>query len=428
MKVANPFGYYWPELSQKYIYYSVLAIVSVTFVSEFQTLWGIDLPVLRYFLCAVALYYLIKGIVTGYSLESRGVLVRWLSWVLLLSVVYSVAIGLPAVLSRANDYLNLKRLISGQLLLSMLPFLVLFKPDLFLLRRSIELVYFLAVLYLVFTLPFFLSFAHDYRLGAEYYTRTFASGAAFIFLTLPYHRRRVQMYSVLALLVSFTLMAILARRNEILYLGAVFFFAGLMIMFSSRRHWRGQRWAFALALLGAAPFILLAYNALEPDFSLLTQRIETGERQGVFYSRVSVINEFVNDFNSNPEDWYFGKGMNGSYEVSLGIANPAVNGYQRRDVIENGYLYLILKGGLFYLIPFILVSLVAVKRGMLNSSNLLSKAAAAMVLINLIDMVGFGLPDLTVEYILIWLSLGICLSDEIRSYSDDDVQMIVGLV
>ncbi|MGN6298362.1 MAG: hypothetical protein ACTHM7_16345, partial [Ginsengibacter sp.] len=85
-----------------------------------------------------------------------------------------------------------------------------------------------------------------------------------------------------------------------------------------------------------------------------------------------------------------------------------------RSLIETGYLQIILKGGLVRLILLLLILVPAVILGLFFSNNLLSKAAAIWILIALISLYPATVESFELQYIIVWISVGICYSKVIR--------------
>lgn len=72
------------------------------------------------------------------------------------------------------------------------------------------------------------------------------------------------------------------------------------------------------------------------------------DSDAVEHSRGIVFKNFFNDFGSEPKDWLVGRGMQGL--VKRGIA-----GVDLETDIENGWLTLLLRFGLIFVIPFFLL-------------------------------------------------------------------------
>jgi hypothetical protein len=142
-----------------------------------------------------------------------------------------------------------------------------------------------------------------------------------------------------------------------------------------------------------------------------------------FESRESVIEMFFDDFNKTPGDWIWGRGLFGEFNGGdLGAKETGL-----RDLIENGYLFLILKGGWIYLGLLILISLKAIYLGLFKSSNVLVKGLALLLIIFYIDMIGYGIPGISLKYMMVFVAISGCNSKRLRSYSDLILAKKIGL-
>ena len=130
-------------------------------------------------------------------------------------------------------------------------------------------------------------------------------------------------------------------------------------------------------------------------------------------SRSTVFEAFFLDFNST-SDWIIGRGIEGTV---LRAASTGDIG----ELIENGFLVVILKGGLLYLIPFLIILLRASYLGFYKSNNDLVKALAYLILIYIIIMFFFNIPSFTTKYIFLWISVSVCFTPEIRSTNNDEI-------
>jgi O-antigen ligase len=158
-----------------------------------------------------------------------------------------------------------------------------------------------------------------------------------------------------------------------------------------------------------------------PDFSLFFERAETGME-----SREVVIEDFFLDIVPLSQDFFFGRGINGTvYSSQIGYDELGNKGAGYREGIENGYLQLILNFGFIYLLCFVILSLIAFFKGFIDSNNLLAKSCGALVFINLVDMIGFGIPELTFRFFLVWLSMTFCLSRNFRKLSDLEIKNLI---
>ena len=95
---------------------------------------------------------------------------------------------------------------------------------------------------------------------------------------------------------------------------------------------------------------------------------------------------------------------------------------QMGDFIENGFLFVILKGGLLYLMPMLIILIYSAFIGWFNTKNDLTKAFSALILIQILGMFSFNLPMLTARYILVWIAVPICLSKQIRKLNNQTIK------
>jgi hypothetical protein len=141
-------------------------------------------------------------------------------------------------------------------------------------------------------------------------------------------------------------------------------------------------------------------------FSFVAERADEDTRTGVelyFYEDMK------------PMDWIIGRGINGKYYCP-NVDEDEVSNY--RSVIETGYLQIILKGGVVSLGLLLLITVPAIFKGIFYSSNILSKAAGIWILLALLSLYPATVDTFSMRYILMWISVGICYSKEIRNIPD----------
>jgi len=142
-------------------------------------------------------------------------------------------------------------------------------------------------------------------------------------------------------------------------------------------------------------------------------------------TRSTVVDLFYMDME---KDMTLGKGMNATYYCPIGggLSEDGLD-YEviyYRDVIENGYLQLVLSGGIIHVILFLLIGIPAAFMGILRSSNQFTKSCGAMILLWLVFMIGAGLPSLSLGYILVWIGIGVCYKKSIRDKTDEEIIQI----
>lgn len=161
--------------------------------------------------------------------------------------------------------------------------------------------------------------------------------------------------------------------------------------------------------------IYMASNTSTFDF-LFSRLFESGEvGELADFNRENITDDFVRDFNNHPMDWIFGRGVNGSYICTASTISE--NG--RREAMEWGYLYMILKGGIIYLVLGAYLFLHAAWKGLFHSKNIFSKACAFMCLWQVLCLVTTrSEPEFALFYVLSWLCFGLLENKRIRYLTD----------
>jgi hypothetical protein len=138
-------------------------------------------------------------------------------------------------------------------------------------------------------------------------------------------------------------------------------------------------------------------------------------------SRSEVEQYFFRDL--KPIDWIIGKGINGKYFCPMGDGIGGIT--ILRNGIETDYLNIILKGGIISLGLNLLIAIPAIINGLFHSKNLLSKAAGIWILFYLIDLYPSPVTTFSLNYLLVWISIGICYSKELRYLSDEKIKEVL---
>jgi hypothetical protein len=124
-------------------------------------------------------------------------------------------------------------------------------------------------------------------------------------------------------------------------------------------------------------------------------------------SRGKVFKDYFYDFNST-EDYAVGRGLNGT------VLRTISKDSDRERSIENGFLTILLKGGLLYVIPYLIILFRSFYLGYFRSNNDLSKALAFIILIQILGMVSFNLPDYSTRYVLVWIAVSAGFNRNLR--------------
>jgi hypothetical protein len=241
----------------------------------------------------------------------------------------------------------------------------------------------------------------------EVLTKTLAVPAGFILLTYKYHPFRRTLLSAAVLGSAALLATFHARRSLMLLCLNPFIFSYLFYLINSKR----QFFVIFYSLFIACFLALFAEAIVNDDKDgLLSYVLERGTSD----TRTGVEECLYNDM--EPIDWIIGKGINGSYYCP-NIELDGVTDY--RSGIESDYLNIILKGGIVHLALIILIALPAVFMGIFQSNNLLAKAAGVWVLFYLLYLYPSPVTKFNLNYLLVWICIGICYSKAIRHMSEN---------
>lgn len=189
---------------------------------------------------------------------------------------------------------------------------------------------------------------------------------------------------------SILIQAFLARRGglamSILYL----VLAWGMYALNDKRTSKFKMVLLAIFIVGLC--FMLFTNMSDSFFSTLVERGDEDSRSGVeesFYADMNSVN-----------DWIFGRGWFGSYYDPI---------FQKfRNGIETGFLTLILRGGLLYLVSYLAILVITIVNGYFKSNNLFCKSFAIMCLMQILSLYPFGWPAFNFFHFIIWIGVWIC--------------------
>ena len=139
-------------------------------------------------------------------------------------------------------------------------------------------------------------------------------------------------------------------------------------------------------------------------FSIMKERQEVDSRGGMAEGFISTM---------STKDWIIGRGWFGQYYESwLG---------EMRAGLEIGFLNLILKGGLLYLIPYIMTLSICAYKGLIRSNNYLCRAFGAIAFVRIVSLIPFGVAYFTIQEMVVWTGVMICNSPYYLNMTDQEV-------
>lgn len=204
----------------------------------------------------------------------------------------------------------------------------------------------------------------------------------------------------LTILISIIFALSFGRRMAALS-GIVFLFSPLLInVFISKNRKKYFFLLFFLCLL-----LSFFFSQIIELFPILEKRLDIDTRGGL-------IDDLIIDFNI--WDWIWGRGLDATYRSPSGLGGDSI-----RNMVESGYLDIILHAGLIYLVLFVYIMLRAVYLGMLKGRNIIVKSAGLYLLIHLIMMCTQARPYFSLDYLMVYIAICICGSKKWRKMEYD---------
>ncbi len=313
-------------------------------------------------------------------------------------------------------YTYVKNMIFGAgygVLLYFAPLILLFPRNFVFYKKMFEVIIILGIVSLLYDFLFIrdlLDRSPETQDVIEYFTKDLGITSGFILLTYKYHSHKKQLIALAVMLVSILFSIYKARRGLTFICASMLFFA-FFIYFRKNKNKVLIIYLSVLFLILAVFYVNSAYRIKEKGlFSFILKREDEDTRTGVELY-------FYNDM--KPVDWLVGRGINGKYFC------PNIEENQETDyrvLIETGYLQIILKGGIIFLGLYLLLAIPAIILGIFFSKNLLSKAAGIWIFISLISLYPATVNTFNLNYLLVWICIGICYSGKIRKLPDYVIQ------
>ena len=251
----------------------------------------------------------------------------------------------------------------------------------------------------------------------EYLAKTLSIPCGFILLTYIYHNKKHVIFSFLIIMLTLFFAIIQARRGLIFTGVSILFFFFIIIIYNNRNNIN-----IFILIICSIPLLIFSlgtYIGTENKlFDYLKDRKVQDTRSELelyYYADMTNI------------DWVVGRGMSGLIAAPFSDAmdndKDVTPGY--RTGIETDYLNIILKGGIISLGLMMFISLPAIILGFFYSKNTLSKAAALWITLWILDLYPTTVTTFTLNYLLVWLSIGICYSYEIRVASEKELKKLL---
>lgn len=328
---------------------------------------------------------------------------RVLVWILLAVTGFMYLYSAPAFLFWPNylsEYLFLPYL---SVLLLLMPATALFKSFLIASNHLIKLGCVLAIVpVIIYT---------DNAIIQQLYESVVLI-AGLIVLTNKYHSSKTFTWALICLCIGLLVATITARRNLMVSIALYLMIVGVRYIFGNKIKSMATRLfaILSMAVIVITGTLFFLYNQ-QSMFSNITERATENTREYVFMN-------FALDM-ANPTDLTIGRSMAGTYQCQ-GVQGEEFEEGERPN-IECGYLQLILKGGILYLFIYMTVIIYAIVKGF-KAKNQLLGACAWMLVVQLIDMLPFGLHAFNVKTFMLWMCIALCFDKHLWTLNDQDIQ------
>lgn len=242
----------------------------------------------------------------------------------------------------------------------------------------------------------------------------FLFSTSFMFLCFAFITHKYRKIALFSMVISILIVLVAARRGS-LFMNLLFLLlAFYLYVFTSKKGTVFIKFIFVLSIVAVGVGTILMYA--DSTFSLFFTRLDES-------SRAPVEKAFFDSFKGETLDWIFGRGINGTYYCIL-FDDSFVN---LRGIIETGYLYIILKGGIISLVFYLYFLLNSAYLGFFKTNNIMTKAMALYLIAHVIYLLPFGLPSFSLEYIIVWVCVAYCQSKVWRRKTDIDIKRHLGL-
>lgn len=284
-------------------------------------------------------------------------------------------------------------------------FIVYFMPFLFFLRITPELFSSLkkiAVIFLIVGLLFyFLNIQNLYFNATAYFSEIVVSEeddkflqiarcnvqfnllyAIFLFYINKSLHSKVKFFLYISLVTSIVSIALAGRRGGLF---TIILYAILPYLYNIK--FKYLCIIFFLILL----FFYYGIGLIEDNFTVLSNRLFDDTRSWAekeFYESMNI------------KDYIIGKGSMGTFY------SPYFKTH--RNLIETGYLHLILKGGIFYSFAWCYLLISSFIKGYFFSSNKMVKVMSLYIFPFIPGLYLFGHPDFNIQYVVLWICLACC--------------------
>ncbi len=293
------------------------------------------------------------------------------------------------------------------------PLFLLFPVNFAFYRKLFQVIFIFSIIYLVMSAAFIKDIFNPDRqsllsqgIVENFSLMSFCS--AFTLLTYLYHSKPRRLFAFATMFAMLLFAVYRARRGMILMSVTNLLCVLIVYLIVTKRTAMVAFIILVIALIGYSYYSSL-YN--QKNFGVFNFLVERSDED----TRTGVEDAMKDDMSST--DWIIGKGINGEYYCP-NIDQLDATGY--RNVVETGYLQIILKGGIGALVLMLLILIPALIKGF-KAKNILGKAAGISILLWILFLYPTVGTYFSMQHIIVWISVGICFSPQILKMTDAEV-------
>jgi hypothetical protein len=312
------------------------------------------------------------------------------------------------------DIHSIEYLIYGDIFPYLVPLVLFFPQNIFFYKNVFKIIVLFGFFYLFFDSIFIKDLLNRDVANTfskkiiETFSKSLALPATFLILTYSYQSKNVKIFAMFIAVIAILFAIIRARRGLLFILISPVLFAVIISLMESKKKISIVFISLiSVGLIGLYGLQIFNESSL---FSAFRSRVDEDTRSGV-------EDCFKSDMKRS--DWIIGKGINGKYYCP-GVDLGNTTGY--RSVIETDYENIILKGGIVSLSLLLLITIPAAIKGIFHSKNILSKAAGFGILAWLMSLYPSEGVAFSLNYIILWLLVGICYNKTIRDIPESTMK------
>lgn len=286
-------------------------------------------------------------------------------------------------------------------------------------KKILSFIFYINILYLLFLLLFFTRPGNDITLSLGFVEEVNKYLAFPNFLMLFSFTKLSKKEKLLTIIVFFVgfLISVFTARRSLTWTFACAFVLFMYLLYANNKRSLLKQIQFLIILIFIGVTMYFVYNKYENSlFGNLMAKIDAD-------TRGTVLRDFDRDM--EVDDLIFGRGLNGSYLLRETGREISENYSSQRNIIEAGYLNLVLKGGYILLILLLIIYLISIYNGFFKSKNNYSKAFAAFIFLHILEAYPAGVLTFNIRFFLIWFCIAMCWDKQFLKNTDDKLDMLL---